>query len=95
MRLAPEDYKQLREQVLRRDGWRCQRCGSLSHLEIHHIIFRSRSGSDIEQNLITLCARCHGAVHATPEILEVPLGEAQGRMGRGARGPVNHQTSHL
>jgi hypothetical protein len=35
---------QLRNQVLRRDGWRCQSCGAMSNLEVHHKEFRSRSG---------------------------------------------------
>ena len=31
-RLDPEPYEQLREEVLRRDGWRCQSCGGRSNL---------------------------------------------------------------
>jgi 5-methylcytosine-specific restriction endonuclease McrA len=63
MRLDPEPYEQLRNQVLRRDGWRCQLCGTMSNLEVHHQEFRSQSGDDSEQNLITLCAKCHAALH--------------------------------
>ena len=62
-RLAPELYAQLRNQVLRRDGWRCQACGATSNLEVHHKEFRSRSGNDCEQNLITLCITCHASLH--------------------------------
>jgi len=40
--------------VLRRDGWQCQFCGSRAHLEVHHQRFRSHSGQDYEDNLITL-----------------------------------------
>lgn len=29
-RLDPESYEALRQQVLRRDGWRCQSCGMMS-----------------------------------------------------------------
>jgi ATP-dependent DNA helicase RecQ len=63
LRLDPGQYDTLRNQVLRRDGWRCQSCGSGSNLEAHHQEFRSQSGDDSEQNLITLCAQCHNAVH--------------------------------
>jgi hypothetical protein len=63
LRLAPESYENLRQQVLRRDGWRCQSCGALSHLEVHHRELRSQSGDDAEQNLITLCTACHSIVH--------------------------------
>jgi len=63
VRLDPEPYEQLRNQVLRRDGWRCQSCGTMRNLEIHHKEFRSHSGDDSEQNLITLCNICHSAIH--------------------------------
>ena len=63
LRLDPEPYEQLRNQVLRRDGWRCQSCGTMSNLEVHHQEFRSQSGDDSEQNLITLCSACHATVH--------------------------------
>jgi 5-methylcytosine-specific restriction endonuclease McrA len=63
LRLAPELYENLRQQVLRRDGWRCQNCGALAHLEVHHRELRSHSGDDREQNLITLCHACHSIVH--------------------------------
>jgi 5-methylcytosine-specific restriction endonuclease McrA len=52
--LDPELYEQLRNQVLGRDGWRCQSCGTMSNLEVHHKEFRSQAGDDSEQNLITL-----------------------------------------
>ena len=63
LRLDPESYEALRQQVLRRDGWRCQSCGTMSNLEVHHQNFRSRLGDDSEANLITLCPKCHSWVH--------------------------------
>jgi 5-methylcytosine-specific restriction endonuclease McrA len=63
IRLESELYKKLRHQVLSRDGWKCQACGRRSNLEVHHKEFRSRSGDDSEQNLITLCVVCHSYVH--------------------------------
>jgi len=63
VRLDPEQYDNLRNQVLRRDGWRCQSCGAMSNLEVHHKTFRSHSGEDSENNLIALCNTCHAAVH--------------------------------
>jgi 5-methylcytosine-specific restriction endonuclease McrA len=62
-RLDLSSYENLRQQVLRRDGWRCQSCGAMSNLEVHHREFRSHSGADSEENLITLCAACHAGVH--------------------------------
>ena len=67
LRLDPVSYENLRQQVLRRDGWRCQSCGTMSNLEIHHKLFRSQSGEDSEANLITLCVCCHEGVHLRSE----------------------------
>ncbi len=64
LRLGALQYENLRQQILRRDGWRCQSCGAMSNLEVHHREFRSHSGADTEENLITLCARCHAAMHS-------------------------------
>jgi len=61
--LDPKAYRRLCHQVLERDGWRCQNCGRLVELQVHHIRPRSRLGDDAEQNLITLCARCHQKIH--------------------------------
>jgi 5-methylcytosine-specific restriction endonuclease McrA len=60
----PLAYERLRQQVLRRDSFRCQFCGAMSNLQIHHNQFRSHSGGDTEPNLITLCAECHKIVHS-------------------------------
>ncbi len=63
LRLDPASYEDLRQQVLRRDGWRCQSCGTMTNLEVHHGQYRSHSGDDTEQNLITLCNACHSSIH--------------------------------
>ena len=63
LRLDSKSYSQLHRQVLERDGWRCQVCGSMQNLQVHHLKFRSQSGGDVEQNLITLCVACHEQVH--------------------------------
>jgi 5-methylcytosine-specific restriction endonuclease McrA len=63
LQLDPTLYQHLRNQVLHRDGWRRQSCGTMSHLEVHLKEFRSHSGDDSRQNLITLCTTCHSWVH--------------------------------
>jgi len=63
LRLDPEAYKALRQQVLARDNWRCQNCGAAENLQVHHIQSRSKLGHDSPENLITLCASCHETLH--------------------------------
>lgn len=58
------EYLSRREAVLHRDNYTCQCCGKKHvRLEVHHIIFRSLGGTNDERNLITLCEKCHKAVH--------------------------------
>jgi 5-methylcytosine-specific restriction endonuclease McrA len=64
-RVDPNEYEKLRQEILRRDGWRCQFCGGMFNLEVHHKQFRSQAGDDLEQNLITLCSRCHSVIHGS------------------------------
>ena len=57
-------YSSRRGAILHRDNYTCQCCGKKNcKLETHHIIFRSRGGSDDENNMITLCKECHKKVH--------------------------------
>lgn len=58
-------YASRREAILHRDNYTCQYCGKKhTRLEVHHIIYRSKGGTDDEKNLIALCKKCHDAVHA-------------------------------
>jgi 5-methylcytosine-specific restriction endonuclease McrA len=66
VRLDPESYTLLCQRVLERDGWRCQYCGRLEQLEVHHLRSRAQLGADSELNLITLCADCHNQLHSGP-----------------------------
>ncbi|HQY65532.1 MAG TPA: HNH endonuclease signature motif containing protein, partial [Polyangiaceae bacterium] len=54
----------MREHVLRRDGRRCRSCRSRKSLMVHHIEFRSHGGRTLPSNLLGICFRCHGLVHA-------------------------------
>ena len=63
LRLDPEAYRQLCGEVLERDGWRCQSCGCIEGLQVHHIQPRSQLGDDAAENLIALCAQCHQKAH--------------------------------
>ena len=65
LKLTPEEYAALRRQVLQRDGWRCQVCGSSVELQVHHIRWRSRLGGDQLDILIVLCVNCHREQHAS------------------------------
>ncbi|HEX4920129.1 MAG TPA: HNH endonuclease [Candidatus Bathyarchaeia archaeon] len=63
LKLPMDAYEQLRQQVLKRDHWRCQNCGCRQNLEVHHKGMRSHGGDDSDGNLITLCHSCHANEH--------------------------------
>lgn len=64
--------------VFRRDEYRCKRCGGREALELHHKgdlkhppslrLARMSIGLD-PKTIVTLCARCHDAVHSADEAL--------------------------
>lgn len=42
----------------------CCLCEVAADLHIHHIVYRSQSGDDVEANCCCLCVRCHMRVHS-------------------------------
>lgn len=46
-----------------RDGNVCQVCGSTDNVEGHHLIDYAFGGAADPDNIITLCRKCHNAVH--------------------------------
>ncbi len=55
----------VRAAVLARDRYRCTApgCGETRFLEVHHVVPRAQGGSNRQDNLVTLCGRCHRFVH--------------------------------
>lgn len=48
-----------RAMIYKRDGHKCQYCGSTKNLTIDHIIPRSRGGEDTWENLVVACMPCN------------------------------------
>jgi 5-methylcytosine-specific restriction endonuclease McrA len=69
VRLTGKDLSKLKIECKDRDGWRCVQCfrpvydwvGECSPSRAHaaHIVGRGRGGSDVIENLRTLCSVCH------------------------------------
>jgi 5-methylcytosine-specific restriction endonuclease McrA len=51
--------KPSRTMIYKRDGHKCQYCGSTRELTIDHIIPRSRGGEDTWENLVVACMPCN------------------------------------
>lgn len=51
--------KKVKEIVWERDGQRCIICGNHQAMPNSHFIRRSQGGLGIEENIVTMCMRCH------------------------------------
>jgi 5-methylcytosine-specific restriction endonuclease McrA len=49
--------------VYQRDDWRCRHCRNREGLHPHHVVYKSHGGADTLDNIVTLCWKCHRAVH--------------------------------
>jgi len=68
-RSIPDD---VRREVLRRYGYKCESCGwshdewnpsDPRHLELHHITHHVNGGTNVKENLKALCTVCHDKEH--------------------------------
>ncbi len=52
------------EYVLCRDRHTCKACNKTTEkMHVHHVVWRTNKGSDLPENLLTLCEKCHSKVH--------------------------------
>ncbi len=83
---AQYDEYNVRQYVLHRDNYTCQCCGAFPttkvkiKLHVHHIESR-KTGGNAPNNLITLCADCHKALHAG----KIQLPDGKGKRGHSLR----------
>jgi len=73
-----KDFYNLKAYILNRDNYKCQSRQKVRHsekLHVHHIIFKSKAGTDTPDNLITLCEDCHKNLHA--EKFELKAGKSR------------------
>jgi 5-methylcytosine-specific restriction endonuclease McrA len=75
------EWEAIQSQVRSRAGWRCQACGRRGRLDVHHVIKRSRGGSDFDlDRLVALCRACHDqtdAPLASGRLIVTPMGEGR------------------
>lgn len=70
--LRSSQWKKRRDEILERDGYRCQWCGSAENLQVHHKCYFKNSRGEMfppweyeDKYLITLCGDCHKWWHKT------------------------------
>lgn len=58
-RCSPAVYQHERLIALHRDNYTCRLCGRYPANVAHHIVPRRFGGSDLADNLMTVCPHCH------------------------------------
>ena len=78
--------RNFRAKVLWRDNYTCQHCGAKEELQAHHILQKIDGGTNTPKNGITLCRKCHDALHAgewkldkKPATFKYPMRLMQGK----------------
>lgn len=56
-------WQHIRQQVMQRANYRCERCGCMTaYFEIHHMTYE-RLGRERLTDLLALCKECHKQIH--------------------------------
>ena len=69
--LNDDRWKEKREKILKRDGYKCRWCGSIDRLQVHHKYYnkypdgsRVRAWDYPDDALMVLCDDCHKKYHS-------------------------------
>ena len=58
--LKTKYWSKVKRQVLKRDNYKCQKCGSGKLLHVHHLTYKHHLKEHCHlSDLITLCKQCH------------------------------------
>ena len=60
--LKSEEWKVLREKILTRDNFICQKCKHEKATSVHHLTYK-RLGRELLEDLISVCRSCHFSLH--------------------------------
>lgn len=61
--LESDKWRRKRNERIRKDGYRCVRCGTAKNLCVHHVTYIRLGNEDVDDDLVTLCMKCHEDVH--------------------------------
>ena len=60
--LKSDKWKAKRESLFLHRGKRCERCGSVENIQVHHIHYRNIFVEELE-DLMVVCKACHRKIH--------------------------------
>ena len=57
-----ELWRSRASEMIRKAGYRCQQCGSIGRLQVHHNAY-NRLGAELDSDLLVVCEKCHKNLH--------------------------------
>jgi len=63
--LWSDHWRKLRTRILASAKGRCQRCGTIAALQVHHTTY-DNLGHEHVDDLIAVCRECHDVIHLGP-----------------------------
>lgn len=60
--LKTDHWKNFRQKALQYHGNKCCKCGTLKHLQVHHLTYERR-GCELLSDVIVVCEKCHQRIH--------------------------------
>jgi len=75
VRIPPKPLALTKRNILKRDGYQCQYCGTKrGPFTVDHVVPKTRGGRDTWGNLVCACHRCNNRKGSrTPEQAQLPL----------------------
>ena len=55
-------WRSRKAQAIRDAGYKCEQCGSMNRLEVHHLNYQNL-GNEGDDDLVMLCRKCHEGWH--------------------------------
>lgn len=59
--LSTEEWFDIRNRILKRDGFKCRKCGNPA-TQVHHLTYE-HLGHELDEDLISICRPCHLFIH--------------------------------
>lgn len=60
--LETAHWEETKKKILKRDKYKCIRCGKHKNLNVHHLSY-ANLGAEKDEDLITFCSYCHYRMH--------------------------------
>ena len=68
--ISSEKWNIIKHIIVRKRGYKCELCGHIRNIQLHHKNYDHKLGYEREEDLILLCDRCHKVSHQDLECFQ-------------------------